>query len=408
VSSALAGPAATAPPVSLLVLTTTLPREAGDGTPEFVLALAGEMSRTFRVLVLAPRVRGAPLRQEIGDVEIRRFPYFFRRWEGLADEAILPNLRAAPWRVIEVPFLVTAMFIYGLVYTLTRRPTLLHAHWIVPAGLVALGIRILTRRPYVLTVHGADVYGINHPLYIWLRNRIVAAAAAVLPVSRHLAGILGLPRSKPISLVVPMGVDMHDISPSVQLGERAAEQFLFVGRLAEKKGVDVLLRACALVPAARLVVVGKGPEEERLKRLTLELGIDARVEFAGQLPRRQVLSALRNAAALVIPSRVASDGDQEGTPVVLAEGIAMSAPIIASAVGGLAERIQHNVTGLLVNPGCVESLRAALQYAIDHPHQVSTLAECAHSTLLADLDMKTSAAQYREVICALIETGRHS
>lgn len=394
------GPADSRPTV--LTLTTTLPGTPGDGTPEFVLSLARELGSDFAVTILAPRVPGADRKERLGTVEIRRFPYFPRPLEGLADGAILPNLRASPWRIVEVAFLVGSMLLHAFVHTVRSRPDLVHAHWIVPGGFVAGVLKFLTGRPFVLTVHGADVYGIRHPLYVWLRDRIVAASDAVLPVSEHLAEELRVRERHRRTRVVPMGVDLEGVEEPRADSPSTACDFLFVGRLAEKKGVDVLLRACARVPEARLVVIGDGPEEPFLRGLANELGLEGRVDFRGRRPRREVLAALRHASVLVIPSRVAGDGDQDGTPVVLAEGIALSVPIIASSIGGIAERLEQDVTGILVEPDSVDDLVTALRRAIDRPDEMARLGRTARSTLASELDMATTGARYREVIREIV------
>ena len=156
--------------------------------------------------------------------------------------------------------------------------------------------------------------------------------------------------------VIPMGVDVEGFADGV--GERAPVfgQFLFVGRLAEKKGVDVLLRALADVPEATLVVGGEGPDDSALRALSQDLGIGGRVRFVGRLSRDQLRCELRRAYAVVVPSLVATDGDQDTTPLVMSESMSAAVPVIASRLGGLAERIEPGVTGLLAEPGSPKAL----------------------------------------------------
>lgn len=384
----------------ILVLTTTLPAVPGDGTPEFVLSLAREMSTDYDITILAPRVRGVPISQQFGRLRVVRFPYFPRRWEGLADGAILPNLRAARWRLIEVPFLLAAMMVCSFIHVLREKPALVHAHWIVPGGLVAMLVKAVTGTKYILTVHGSDVYGLRGAAYVFLRDRIVAAASAVLPVSNHLATSLQL--APDACTVIPMGVDRRDLPARIAHERYATSKLLFIGRLAEQKGVDVLLRALARVADVHLTVVGEGPERSSLEALALRLDVAERVAFLGHQPREGVIRLLADASVLVIPSRASAHGDREGTPVVLAEGIAMGVPIIASSIGGLAERIDHGVTGLLVEPGNVNDLAEALECAVRDPEGMLRFAEKARATLLPGLDMRTTASRYVEVVRGIV------
>ncbi|HEX8804331.1 MAG TPA: hypothetical protein VF743_09060, partial [Acidimicrobiales bacterium] len=115
-----------------VVVATTFPARAGDGTPEFVLTLAASL-RAFDVTVVVPRVPGAARDEVIDGVRVHRVAYFPARWEGLAADAIMPTLRAQPWRVVEAPFLVGALVLATLRQVRRRRAVVVNPHWIVPA-----------------------------------------------------------------------------------------------------------------------------------------------------------------------------------------------------------------------------------------------------------------------------------
>jgi glycosyltransferase involved in cell wall biosynthesis len=121
--------------------------------------------------------------------------------------------------------------------------------------------------------------------------------------------------------------------------EGAGDYFLFVGRLSREKGLEPLLRAWAGIDA-RLVVVGDGPDRERL----LEIAPSS-VEFAGSLPRDDVDHWLRGARALVVPSIC-----YEGQPRTILEAFAAGVPVIASRMGGIPEVVLDGVSGRLVDP----------------------------------------------------------
>jgi len=389
----------------LLVLTTTFPARPGDGTPEFVLSLAQAVADAFEVTVLAPRVREAVPVERIGAVSIRRFPYFLRPWEGLADGAIISNLKAQRWRLFEAPFLVASFCWHALRLAKGERPDVVHAHWIVPGGMVALVLKRLYGVPYVLTVHGADAYALRGPFFGWLKRRVTREAHTVSPVSRDIASSLGPLRDQAAD-VVPMGVEVDSFELGFAQRSPVPGRFLFVGRLAEKKGVDVLIRALAGVPEATLVVVGDGPERPSLEALARNEGVEPRVRFLGKLGRSGVMEELRLAHALVIPSKVARGGDQEGTPVVMAEGMAAGVPIVASRLGGLPEYIESGVTGLLVEPGSVAGLSDALRQAMADPKALRSYAERARESVRGTLDMPIIGRRYREFLQAAARSDR--
>lgn len=396
------------PTLHLLMLATRVPARPGDGTPGFVLDLARAVAGPCDVTVLAPRVRGAPEELEVDGVRVRRFPYFPRPLEGLAEEAILPRLRAHPWRAVEVPFLLLGFLLATARAVRRHPPDLINAHWILPAGLIALIVGRLWRVPYLLTVHGGDAYALTGSLLDRIKDTVVRRAAAVAPVSGDIARNLA-PTVGP-GTVIPMGVPVEDIASAAGPRRPVPDRFLFVGRLAGKKGVHVALRALHRVPGARLRVVGDGPERGRLEALAAEVGVTDRVEFVGKLANREVLGELSRARALLIPSVVAPDGDRDGTPVVLGEAVAAGTPVVASALGGLAEHIDDEVTGLLVSPDDPAALARAVHRVLEEPGLAEALARRARGRMRGGaLDLTTTGERYVRLMTGIAAPeGEHA
>jgi glycosyltransferase involved in cell wall biosynthesis len=128
------------------------------------------------------------------------------------------------------------------------------------------------------------------------------------------------------------------------------EHFLFLGRLSEEKGLDRLVRLWRDVPA-RLVVVGDGPERERLEALAPDT-----VEFRGSVPGDRVGGFLADARALVLPSIC-----YEGAPRTVVEAYAAGVPVVANRQGALPSVVIDGDTGLLVDPGDAGAWRTALE-----------------------------------------------
>lgn len=382
---------------AVLLLATTLPARSGDGTPEFVLTLARSIPG-YDVTVVAPRMPGAPRDEVIDGVRIRRVRYFPRRFEGLATDAIMPTLRAQPWRVVEVPFLFGALLLATWREVGRRRPLVVNAHWIVPAGLVALLVHTVRRTPYVVTVHGADAYTMRGALARRVKSLVLRHAALVLPVSGHIAREVGAEGAP----VLRMGVDTRAVRDAVT---RSPEPglLLAIARLADKKGIDVLVAATARLEGAHLEVIGDGPERQALERQVRDLGVEGRVRFRGRLPRAGVLEALGRAQAVVIPSRVGANGDMEGTPVVLSEAMAAGVPVVASDLGGLAECVTDGVDGLLVPPDDVDALAAALDKVVNGGVDLEGLGSAARATAARRLDAGVVGAEYGRAFASLSE-----
>jgi colanic acid/amylovoran biosynthesis glycosyltransferase len=382
----------------VLVLTSTFPASKGDGTPEFVLTLAEALAAHDSITVVAPRVAGSARREHIGAVDVRRFAYFPRRWEGLADGAIMPNLRAQPWRIVEAPFLVLAMIVAAGRVARETQPDVVHAHWLLPAGLVAVVLRVTRRIPFVLTVHGADAYALRGVPARVLRRVVLRRASAVVPVSRDIATRLGLPAEA----AVPMGVDAAGIRRAVGARTPEAGRVFFVGRLAEKKGVDVLIDALRSARAASVYIGGDGPLRDDLESRAHDAQFEpGRVVFLGRIGRDRVMDELARASVFVIPSKVAADGDQDGTPVVLAEAMAAGVPVLASALGGLGDHVVDGETGVLVAPDDPDALGTALQQMLDDPVVTEALGRRGQERL-GTLDVEQTRVRYSSLFDAAI------
>ena len=388
------------PRPSVVVVTTTLPARPGDGTPEFVLTLARSIP-DHDVTVIAPRMPGAASEEDVGDVHIRRVAYFPRRWEGLASDAIMPTLRSQRWRVLEVPFLFGALLL-ATWREVRRRPAVVNPHWIVPSGLVAMAVRLLTGAPYVVTVHGADAYTMRGWPARWLKQRVLRHAAAVLPVSADIARTLALEDGR----VLRMGVDTAAIRATVGSRDPREGLLVFIGRLADKKGVDLLVRAIARLDGTRLEVIGDGPDRAALERQVRQIGVADRVRFLGKLPKRDVLAALARAQVVVIPSRVGAGGDMEGTPVVLCEAMAAGVPVVASDLGGLGECIDDGIDGLLVPPDDIDALVVALDKVVTGAVDTAGIGRTAAATAERTLDIAAVGAAYAQVLDQAVAARR--
>jgi glycosyltransferase involved in cell wall biosynthesis len=130
--------------------------------------------------------------------------------------------------------------------------------------------------------------------------------------------------------------------------------FAFAGRLTAQKALDVALAALARVPDATLTIAGDGDRLDELRRQASELGLNGRVRFVGAQPREEVLALFASAQAALLSSA------WENFPHTVVEALAAGTPVIATDVGGVREAVVDDVNGLLVPPGDVEALAAAM------------------------------------------------
>jgi glycosyltransferase involved in cell wall biosynthesis len=129
----------------------------------------------------------------------------------------------------------------------------------------------------------------------------------------------------------------------------------FAGRLTAQKALHVALEALSRVDDVTLTIAGAGDERDRLERIAHELGLAARVRFAGPLPRARILELFHAADASILSS------SWENFPHTVVEALAVGTPVIATATGGVAEVLRDGETGLLVPAGDVDALAAAIR-----------------------------------------------
>ena len=142
-----------------------------------------------------------------------------------------------------------------------------------------------------------------------------------------------------------------------------------MGRLVHKKGFDLLIRAFALVtqaPSLRLLIAGDGEEMAALAGLRAELGVGDRVELLGRVDRVTLGSLLKGARLFVLPSRI------EPVGIVTIEAMMLGKPVLATAVGGVPDIVEHGKSGWLVQPS-VEGLAEGMDRLLISPDLMAEL-----------------------------------
>lgn len=394
----------------LLVLASTYPRWQGDPEPGFVHELSRRLARRFEVIVLCPHARGAATRETMDGVRVLRYRYAPASFETLVnDGGILTNLRLRPWTWLLVPG-----FILGMAWRCWRllviwKPDVVHAHWLLPQGLVAamvVAVPGVRRVPFVVTAHGADLHGLRSRWMGSLKRFVATRAASITVVSRAMAVELGRLGVDYDSIdVEPMGVDLEGVFEPDPAVRRSDNMLLFVGRLVEKKGLRHLVAAMPQIleqhPDVTLCVAGFGPEEPTLRAQVRALELDARVTFLGAVPQSALPALYRQAAVFVAPFVEASSGDQEGLGLVLVEAIGCGCPIVAGNVPALRDLLKADDPGL-VDPHDEIALAASVIDVLLRPGEARKAAERRRRDV-AMYDWSHRAAAYDATLHAAVE-----
>jgi glycosyltransferase involved in cell wall biosynthesis len=387
-----------------LITASTFPLRPDDGLPRFVFDLAEHLTAHCQVMVLAPGAPGALAKERWGEVDIRRFTYFWpRRWQALAyGHGIADNLKASHRAKLQpLPYILAQTL--GI-RRLVRRHDIdvVNSNWLLPQGLsAALARGPKARFRHVVTLHGGDAYLLNKlPFGRALARFVLSRTDHVFAVSSNVRQQLDK------ALGYPSGATLRPVGVKVErfrAGQAAASPYkdgylLFVGRMIKIKGVDLLLEAMARVhqehPGIGLLLVGYGPEEENLQRQCRALGLDRVVRFTGRLPHGEIIPLLRGCRAAVLPSIVDADGRAEGMPTVVLEALAAGTRLVASAAGGVPDVLRHGENGWLFTPGQAEDLAAKLRLALADSAPSTVLAKAEESAL--EHDWSQVAKQYAE------------
>lgn len=391
---------------SILIVTSTYPRWTGDTEPPFVQNLAYELSKEFRVTVLAPHCQGAKRLEVEGGVTVKRFRYCFAPFELLTYQGgILENLNNRRWTILLVPLYFLSLFVSIARLTWRREFSIIHAHWIIPQGLVAVLVRKLLRLtvPVAVTSHGGDLYALNTPLYRRLKKLVLENVERVTVVSKPMKKVcieLGA-REERIS-VISMGVDTKQLFSSDKSYPRKSKRVLFVGRLVEKKGVEYGLEAVSKLskkhPEMQFTIVGDGPRRPQLERMARNLGIETKVEFVGSRRHDQLPEYYLSSEILLLPSIIAESGDQEGLGLTAVEAMACECTVIASDLPATREFIQDGVSGYLVRPKASGVLVKLMDRLFGDVELIQRIGQTARRSVVDKYSWTTKGEQYRRML----------
>jgi colanic acid/amylovoran biosynthesis glycosyltransferase len=313
------------------------------------------------------------------------------------------QLRDAPWQISGRELRA----LQGILRNTDAR--LLHIYF----GQIAVHLLPLIRlwkKPSIVSFHGADVtVDMNKPAYREATRQMLNAVKLVLVRSESLR-----------REVVRLGCDEGKIE--VQRTGIPLDEFPFrerrfpqngqwrlvqAGRLIEKKGLPVTLRAFAVFlrqyPNANITIAGEGPLLGQLQNLSRELNIDGHVSFTGFISQEQLREIYYASHIFLHPSQTGHDGNQEGIPNSMLEAMASGLPVFATQHGGIPEAIEDGVSGVLVPERDHQKLEAALLDAVQDPGFLSRIARNGAEIVRRNFDLRTQAQHLEDVYLRMIQ-----
>ena len=236
------------------------------------------------------------------------------------------------------------------------------------------------KNPSIVSFHGADVMvDMNKPAYREATLQMLDAVTLVLVRSESLRrAVVDLGCDPEKVEIQRTGIPLDEFPFRDRAVPKNGEwQFVQAGRLIEKKGLPVTLRAFSSFlkqhPNATLTIAGEGPLLSELQKFVRESGIADRVSFTGFVSQEQLREIYYRSHIFLHPSQTGRDGNQEGIPNSMLEAMATGLPVFATEHGGIPEAIENGVSGVLVPERDDEALARALLNAAQDPDLLSRI-----------------------------------
>lgn len=380
--------------MKILVLCYEYPPLGGGGGRAAKSVAEELVRRGHEVRVQTAGMRHLPPRESLEGVDVFRRESFRRREESCS--------------VAEMALYLVTSFLPMLGHLRNWRPDVIHAHFAVPTGALALAAHVFSGVPYVLTVHLGDVPGgvpeQTDGLFRWLNPFITPIwkrAAGITVVSefiRRLAlAAYGLPVRR-----IPNGIVLESVLPP--LSARPHEvRLLSVGRFNPQKNFPFLIDALARVTDLknwRLTMIGDGAEMPRVKEKIARHGLEDRVEFLGWLCAGKVQAEMDECDVLLMPSL------SEGLSVAAVEALKSGLAILGSEIGGLTDLVDQGANGFLVPVNDLDVYAEKLRTLLS---DAPLLLQCrtASRAKVHGFDLKVIGEQYEETLAAAVHRRKY-
>lgn len=388
----------------ILVLSSTFPRWHNDHEPPFVFELSRRLTDMYDVHVLAPHAARSENNETLADLSVHRFRYAPESLEILAyNGGIANNLKLQPLKYLLVlPFLIGEYFAASKLIR-KHHIDLVHAHWLIPQGLIAVLLKKLAGHKIktLVTAHGSDIYSYNGSISRRIKKFILNNCENLTVVSNSMKiAVIEMGCICQVD-VLPMGTDLNTkFVPDEKKQE--PKKLIFVGRLIAQKGVNFLLQSFPEVvevhPDATLQIIGHGPELASLKKLANDLGIEKNISFMGGVPYDDIATYLQSSQVAVFPYCKNKQDGEEGFGLVIIEALGCGCAVIATLQTAIMEIIKDKQTGLLMNEGDPAGISQAILKLLNEPVLRKSLADTGRAKVLKQFNWRQISQSYTTLI----------
>ena len=295
---------------------------------------------------------------------------------------------------------------------------ILNTVWL-PCGFISWLVTRFIKIPYYLSAHGSeilDTQNIKNLLKNFIRKRLrlfklitFNNAQGVFAISRYTKQLVISQGISPENIYfVPNGVDTNRFFPIKNIEEVYTKHrlsnckiILTIGRLDDYKGHDTIIRSLpqvlSVIPEAVYLIVGKGPEREKLEELSKDISVSDRVVFAGYVPDDELVCYYNACDIFIMVSR-ADEKDVEGFGLVFLEANACGKPVIGGDSGGVSDAIVNGQTGLLVDPTNEDAVVHAIIRLLSNTNEINKMGENGLRRVQDELDWVQVTRRMRAIM----------
>lgn len=265
------------------------------------------------------------------------------------------------------------------------------AHFAHSPTSVALFSSLLSNIPFSFFAHAKDIYT-SDPRQ--LREKIEMAKFVVTCTrynQHYLSTLAG--RTTPPVFFVYHGINLDYFSPKLNNTSCAGPyKLLTVARMTEKKGLETVYRALAVLRDKGIgfchVLIGEGDDNDKVKQLIKELGLESVTQLCGTLTHERVIEHYADSDLFVLGCQIADNGDRDGFPNVMAESMAMNLPVVATNVSGIPEFLEDRVSGMMVPQKDPQALAHAMETILTDEQLRKKVTQEARTRIIKGFDNK--------------------
>lgn len=322
------------------------------------------------------------------------------------------SLSSSSWGIKSL----TGLKFYWRVFSQVRKlikqykVTTIHCGRCLPEGFIGYIFNKIYNIPYICYIHGEDVEAAATSRELsWIVKKVLANATTLICNSQNTASLIlnnwqAIPDR---TVILNPGCDTERFSPAEKnddvkksLGWESKQIILTVGRLQERKGQDMLIKAIPVIkqsiPNVLYAIIGDGEEKQKLQTLVETLKIQDNVLFMSEISDEQMIQAYQQCDIFALPNRTVGQ-DIEGFGMVLVEAQACGKPIIAGASGGTVETMMVGKTGFIVDCTQPEPLANKLIEILQSPEQCKVTGNAGRLHVEKTLDWKVHAEKAKSI-----------